>query len=44
VRFESEAAAVAAGYRACKVCRPDVFEGPWRPKAVEVRERLTAPL
>jgi AraC family transcriptional regulator of adaptative response / DNA-3-methyladenine glycosylase II len=33
VDFEDEAAAKAAGYRACKVCRPDVFEGPWRPKS-----------
>ena len=30
VHFESEAEAIEAGYRACKVCRPDVFEGPWR--------------
>ncbi|HEX5141351.1 MAG TPA: Ada metal-binding domain-containing protein [Dehalococcoidia bacterium] len=33
VDFEDEAAAKAAGYRACKVCRPDVFEGPWQPKS-----------
>ncbi len=34
VSFESRAAAQAAGYRACKVCRPDDgAEGPWRPKA-----------
>ncbi|MPZ48355.1 MAG: hypothetical protein GEU75_03425 [Dehalococcoidia bacterium] len=33
VGFESEAAAIQAGYRACKVCRPDVFAGPWQPKA-----------
>jgi AraC family transcriptional regulator, regulatory protein of adaptative response / DNA-3-methyladenine glycosylase II len=32
VHFESEAEARAAGYRACKVCRPDVHSGPWRPK------------
>jgi methylphosphotriester-DNA--protein-cysteine methyltransferase len=32
VTFTSEAAAKAAGYRACKVCRPDVLAGPWRPK------------
>ena len=34
VRFASEAEATAAGYRACKVCRPDVLTGPWQPKAV----------
>ena len=33
VRFASEADAIAAGYRACKVCRPDLFAGPWQPKA-----------
>jgi methylphosphotriester-DNA--protein-cysteine methyltransferase len=32
VQFESEAAAKAAGYRACKVCRPDLYSGPWQPK------------
>jgi methylphosphotriester-DNA--protein-cysteine methyltransferase len=32
IHFESEAAARAAGYRACKVCRPDAFSGPWQPK------------
>jgi AraC family transcriptional regulator of adaptative response / DNA-3-methyladenine glycosylase II len=32
VHFPTEAAAIAAGYRACKVCKPDVFEGPWRPR------------
>jgi methylphosphotriester-DNA--protein-cysteine methyltransferase len=31
VRFASEAEAIAAGYRACKVCRPDVLTGPWQP-------------
>jgi methylphosphotriester-DNA--protein-cysteine methyltransferase len=30
VQFESEAAAQAAGYRACKVCLPDSFTGPWQ--------------
>jgi methylphosphotriester-DNA--protein-cysteine methyltransferase len=30
VSFESATAARAAGYRACKVCLPDDFEGPWR--------------
>ena len=32
VYFESEVAATAAGYRPCKVCRPDVFSGAWAPK------------
>jgi AraC family transcriptional regulator of adaptative response / DNA-3-methyladenine glycosylase II len=32
VTFASEAAAIASGYRACKVCRPDVQTGPWRPR------------
>jgi len=32
VHFESEGAAQAAGYRACKVCLPNVFTGPWQPK------------
>jgi AraC family transcriptional regulator of adaptative response / DNA-3-methyladenine glycosylase II len=35
VRFASRAEAVAAGYRACKVCRPDELSGPWRPKAAQ---------
>jgi AraC family transcriptional regulator of adaptative response / DNA-3-methyladenine glycosylase II len=30
VQFASEAEALAAGYRACKVCLPDLFRGPWR--------------
>jgi methylphosphotriester-DNA--protein-cysteine methyltransferase len=34
--FASEAQAIEAGYRACKVCRPDVYSGRWQPK----RERL----
>ena len=33
VQFESRGAAEAAGYRACKVCRPDLYEGTWTPKA-----------
>ena len=32
VEFKSEAEAIASGYRACKVCRPDAFEGPWQPR------------
>jgi AraC family transcriptional regulator of adaptative response / DNA-3-methyladenine glycosylase II len=32
VQFETEAAALTAGYRACKVCRPDVLTGAWAPK------------
>jgi len=33
VAFASEAAAIAAGYRACKVCKPGIgIEGPWQPK------------
>jgi methylphosphotriester-DNA--protein-cysteine methyltransferase len=32
VRFETEAAAQAAGYRACKVCLPDRFSGCWQPR------------
>jgi AraC family transcriptional regulator of adaptative response / DNA-3-methyladenine glycosylase II len=32
VYFATEAEAVAAGYRACKVCRPDLYSGPWQPK------------
>ncbi len=32
VAFATELEAIAAGYRACKVCRPDVFSGPWQPK------------
>jgi methylphosphotriester-DNA--protein-cysteine methyltransferase len=38
VGFASEVEAQAAGYRACRVCRPDLYSGPWRPK----RERLPA--
>jgi len=34
VSFGSESEARAAGYRACKVCRPDVFTGPWQPRAL----------
>jgi methylphosphotriester-DNA--protein-cysteine methyltransferase len=34
VSFESEALARSAGYRACKVCKPDVFSGAWQPKAL----------
>jgi len=41
VSFGSETEAVAAGYRACKVCRPDVLTGPWRPKAIS-RTRIEA--
>jgi AraC family transcriptional regulator of adaptative response / DNA-3-methyladenine glycosylase II len=33
VRFASQAEAIAAGYRACKVCNPDQLSGPWQPKA-----------
>jgi methylphosphotriester-DNA--protein-cysteine methyltransferase len=32
-QFLSRAAAEAEGYRACKVCRPDLYDGPWLPKA-----------
>jgi methylphosphotriester-DNA--protein-cysteine methyltransferase len=32
-QFADEAEAQAAGFRACKVCRPDVYTGPWQPKA-----------
>ncbi len=31
VYFGSEAEARLNGYRPCKVCRPDVFEGAWTP-------------
>jgi methylphosphotriester-DNA--protein-cysteine methyltransferase len=31
--FASRAEAEAAGFRACKVCRPDLYEGAWQPKA-----------
>ena len=31
--FASRAEAEAAGFRACKVCRPDLYEGVWEPKA-----------
>ena len=34
--FQSESEAVASGYRACKVCKPDQGSGPWQPKAVEI--------
>ena len=34
VHFNSEADAITAGYRACKVCRPEAFAGPWQPKSV----------
>jgi methylphosphotriester-DNA--protein-cysteine methyltransferase len=34
VAFASEAEAIAAGFRACKVCKPDRFSGPWQPKAM----------
>ena len=32
VAFDTEAAALAAGYRACKVCQPNLFTGAWTPK------------
>ena len=35
VTFQSEAEAIASGYRACKVCKPDQGSGPWQPKAVK---------
>ena len=35
VTFQSEAEAMASGYRACKVCKPDQGSGPWQPKAVK---------
>jgi len=35
VTFQSESEAIASGYRACKVCKPDQRGGPWQPKAVE---------
>jgi methylphosphotriester-DNA--protein-cysteine methyltransferase len=35
VTFQSESEAIASGYRACKVCKPDQYSGPWQPKAVE---------
>ena len=37
VHFESEAAAQAAGFRACKVCLPDAIMGPWQPKPRPIR-------
>ena len=42
VRFANEAAALAAGYRACKVCRPDRFSGPWQPGQASSREGRAA--
>jgi methylphosphotriester-DNA--protein-cysteine methyltransferase len=36
VTFASRAEAIAAGFRACKVCRPDDLTGPWAPKAKRV--------
>jgi AraC family transcriptional regulator, regulatory protein of adaptative response / methylated-DNA-[protein]-cysteine methyltransferase len=35
VHFESEADAIVAGYRACKVCKPDQLTGPWEPRGVK---------
>jgi methylphosphotriester-DNA--protein-cysteine methyltransferase len=35
VTFASEAEAIAAGFRACKVCKPDRLSGPWQPKVME---------
>jgi methylphosphotriester-DNA--protein-cysteine methyltransferase len=32
VYFESDAAAIAAGYRACKVCKPDQMMEAWVPR------------
>ena len=43
VQFESEASASAAGYRPCKVCRPDLFSGPWQPKAARLGKLLGTP-
>lgn len=37
VHFESEADAQAAGYRACKVCKPDVYRGAWQPVSQSAR-------
>jgi methylphosphotriester-DNA--protein-cysteine methyltransferase len=41
--FTSRGEAEAAGFRACKVCRPDLYEGAWQPKAARgaVEARLT---
>jgi AraC family transcriptional regulator of adaptative response / DNA-3-methyladenine glycosylase II len=36
VTFATQADAIAAGYRACKVCLPDVYSGPWQPKSVRL--------
>jgi len=36
VRFASMSDAEAAGYRACKVCRPDLHAGPWTPKDTRI--------
>lgn len=40
VSFATEADAIAAGYRACKVCRPDLYSGPWQP--ISVRRKASA--
>ena len=42
VTFQSESEAIASGYRACKVCKPDQYRGPWQPKAVETAVRVAA--
>ena len=42
VTFQSESEAIASGYRACKVCKPDQYSGPWQPKAVETAVRVAA--
>jgi methylphosphotriester-DNA--protein-cysteine methyltransferase len=39
VHFDSRAEAEAAGYRACKVCKPDVNEGRWVRKKQQARLR-----
>jgi AraC family transcriptional regulator, regulatory protein of adaptative response / DNA-3-methyladenine glycosylase II len=36
VQFATESDAIAAGYRACKVCRPDVYSGRWQPKKLRL--------
>lgn len=40
VLFQNAEVAVAAGYRACRVCLPlDAYEGDWKPKRERVKKR-----
>lgn len=39
LQFESEGDARVAGFRPCKVCKPDKFEGRWEPRPRLISDR-----